>query len=121
MTLIHGTEFSFSETINTGEDDKYYLAWGWTESTGQSGTFKISAPSGWEYDPRYPDERPTDMNKHGGCPYCIMTLVHFRKLKPSLPTIPEIPILPNIHELFKRYWWMIAVIILLLIIFFMKG
>lgn len=80
----------FSELVKCYREDGYLKAHGWTESTGQGGMFPYSPPAGWEYDPAFEDIRDLSTGTHGGCPNCVMTLVHLRKLsdepEPSEPS-----------------------------------
>jgi len=69
----------FSELVACFEEGGYKKAWGWTASTGQIGPYLYTPPEPWEYDPLYPDESGP-IGSHGGCPDCIMTLVHLRRL-----------------------------------------
>jgi len=79
-------EVCFTELVRCYEEGGYKKAWGWTASTGRSGPFPYHPPSPWEYDPDYEDEHGP-LGSHGGCPYCIMTLVHLRKpLGTATPT-----------------------------------
>ena len=81
-------EVCFSELVKCYEEDNYKKAWGWTASTGQSGHWKYNPPAPWEYDPDYKDERDRKLGSHGGCPNCIMTLVHLRKSKEEEEIVP---------------------------------
>ncbi|MCW3140640.1 MAG: hypothetical protein N2V72_00450 [Methanophagales archaeon] len=71
-------EVCFTELVKCYEEGGYKKAWGWTASTGQKGPFPYHPPSPWGYDPDYEDEYGP-FGSHGGCPGCIMTLVHLRK------------------------------------------
>lgn len=84
-------EICFSELVKCYEEGGYKKAWGWLTSTGQGGAWPYTPPSPWEYDPNYSDESGP-IGSHGGCSYCIMTLVYLRKLimNPTI-TIESIP------------------------------
>lgn len=70
----------FTELAKCYIEGNYQKAWGWVESTGQTGFFPYTpVPLPWEFDPDYKDERGAQ-GSHGGCPNCIMTLIHLRKL-----------------------------------------
>ena len=77
----------FTELVNCYEEGGYMKAHGWTQSTGHSGAFIYHPPSPWEYDPSFSDTGG-GIGTHGGCPNCIMTLVHLRKPIASPTTDP---------------------------------
>ena len=78
---------SFTESVKCTADGDHTIAWGWTTSTGQWGSFPYTPPTGWKFDPRYSDERgPT--GSHGGCRTCIMTLVHLITTQGDLVPTP---------------------------------
>lgn len=78
-------KLGFTELVECKKEGGYLKASGWSMSTGRSGAWKISPPTGWEFDPDRPDERHPKLGVHGGCPNCIMTLVHYRKkLEPEV-------------------------------------
>lgn len=72
--------FGFTETVK----DDGIQAWGWTQSSGQGGSFPYRPPSDYMYDPAYPDTG-AGLGTHGGCPNCIMTLVHLKKISAIIP------------------------------------
>lgn len=73
-------EVCFTELVKCYTENGYKKAWGWTVSTGQTGSYPYTPPSPYEYDHDYEDETDTRLGTHGGCPSCIMTLIHLRKL-----------------------------------------
>lgn len=79
-------EVCFTELVKCYEEGVYKKAWGWTESTGQDGPFPYHPTSPWEYDPDYPDENG-GIGSHGGCPGCIMMMVHLQKVIIGMKTI----------------------------------
>ena len=66
----------FSELVKCEMDGEYKIAQGWTTSTGQGGRFPYTVAEGWKFDPRFSDIEDPRLGTHGGCPDCIMTLVH---------------------------------------------
>ena len=72
---------SFTEAVKCEMDGEYKIAQGWTQSTGQSGNYIYYPPDGWKYDHRFSDIEGT-IGSHGGCSYCIMTLVHLITIDP---------------------------------------
>jgi len=78
----------FTEPVKCEVDGDHIIAWGWTQSTGQSGGYPYTLPSGWKFDPRYSDERGS-VGSHGGCSSCIMTLVHLITTEPTPEPEPE--------------------------------
>jgi hypothetical protein len=71
----------FSELVACEMDGEYKIAQGWTQSTGQEDPWKYIPPTGWQYDMRYSDIGGA-LGSHGGCPDCIMTLVHIITVDP---------------------------------------
>jgi len=71
-------KFGFTELVECKKEGGYLKVSGWTMSTGRSGKYKINPPTGWEFDPDKSDVRGP-VGSHGGCPSCVMTLVHYRK------------------------------------------
>lgn len=67
---------TFSELVACEMDGDYKIAQGWTQSTGQGGRFPYTLHEGWIFDTRYSDIEDPSLGTHGGCPDCIMTLVH---------------------------------------------
>ena len=87
-------KLGFTELVECKKEGGYLKASGWSTSTGRSGAWKISPPAGWEFDPDRPDERHPKLGVHGGCPGCIMTLVHYRKkLEPEVEPEVESPVI----------------------------
>ena len=88
------TELRFKELVACYTEDGYIKVHGWTESTGRLEPWKYD-PTDWEYDPAFEDVRGGSLGFHGGCPNCIMTLVHLRKLsaepEPSTPEPSKTP------------------------------
>ena len=73
---------SFTENVVCEMDSGHKIAQGWTQSTGQGGRFPYTPPAGWKYDARYSDIEDPSLGTHGGCPDCIMTLVHLVTVDP---------------------------------------
>lgn len=77
--MVECTEGLFTEQVACYYADGYIKAHGWTRNTGDTVSYKYTPPAPWEYDPEFSDEWGTTLGGHGGCSYCIMTLVHLRK------------------------------------------
>ena len=79
----------FSELVKCEMDGEYKIAQGWTTSTGQGGRFPYTVAEGWKFDPRFSDIEDPRLGTHGGCPDCIMTLVHLITIDPAIVEVEE--------------------------------
>ena len=88
----------FRELVKCEMDGEYKIAQGWTPSTGDADPWRYNPPTGWKYDVRYSDIRDPSLGSHGGCPDCIMTLVHLITVDPVFIDLCEGVICPDICD-----------------------
>lgn len=84
MKSIEGLRIK--EVVKHEMEGGYTVVHGWTESFGRDKQrpYLHHLSRGWEWDTRYADERG---GGHGGCPSCVMTLIHLISTEPeSIPT-----------------------------------